>query len=635
MAEQISIRTHMEQLRFDKSHPLYVKLINGEAIRLLEIAPGSGAQRIDIQLSICELGYCPPYDAVSYVWGDESQRAEIFCNNRLLSITKSLAAVLHTIRLPDQARLVWADAICIDQEDKDEKSHHVAFMRKVYANARDVPICMGSDADAIGPDITSLLDSHAERRSRHSHLASMPVLTNDDATFSDPRWRSLSILMKNVWWTRAWTLQECGMASNPIVLLGQVSISYRALMRLNRWIVACAETLQSDFGIPVETIHSDWEQWNSGFQDQQDYPYTALDFLNQAKCLRCKEPRDHVYAFIGHPLLQREDGNGPVVTVDYKLPVADVFRGVTEWLLSKAGMSVLSAIEHDEITIEDTTNPSWVVRWDKNAVQNSFGYYQPFYYNASLSNSPMFALAGALLKLQSIPLSQIVMTSQFPKDIPTWAVEDCASWAIEKASPALTNQPALLSVLKSVRPFATSMHLDTPCRYTPAHREDALSLTLTSGLRNYLPAEENMCLHRADREAFWTIFHDLARIERTSSALDDNEIFDKGSADRYFYDLSLACKGRSFFVTEDGHWGMGPWIMKAGDEVMILRGSRVPFILRQNGKDVPCVQESETSTKGHRRVILTYRIVGEAYVHGVMRGESVTETAPWEETFIS
>ncbi|KAM0718420.1 hypothetical protein Q7P37_005490 [Cladosporium fusiforme] len=643
MAEQPLTRTRSEQLRFDRSHPLYIQLINGEAIRLLELAPGSGAQRIDIRLCIFELGHCPPFDAISYVWGDESRRANVFCNDRILSITESLAAALHTVRLPHEARLVWADAICINQEDKDEKSHHVAFMRRVYANARDVLICMGSDAGSAGPDIVSLLDSHAQRRSRHSHLASMPVLSNNDATFSDPRWRSLSILMKNVWWTRAWTLQECGMASNPVVLLGQVSINYRALMRLNRWIIACADTLQSIFGIPVETIHSDWEQWTGGFENQQDYPYTVVDFLNQAKCLRCKEPRDHVYAFIGHPLLQKESVSGPVLTVDYNLPVADVFRGLTEWLLSHVGMSVLAAIEHDQASIEDTSTPSWVVRWDKNAVQNSFGYYQPFYYRASLSESPKFALTGSLLSLQCICLSRITMAFQFPRDIATWAVADCPSWAIQKAAPALANRPALVAILKSIRLIATSTYLDTPCQYASAQRADTLSLTLTSGLRNYLPAEDDMSLHRADRKAFWAVFDTavtrdseqgtIAETESVDHESHDHGNPDTGSADRYFYDLSLACKGRSFFITDDGHWGMGPWVTQVGDEVMIVQGSRVPFVLRcaqEHGGGTCSVQGQET-----QKTDLLYRIVGEAYVHGVMRGEAVRDAASWKELLIS
>lgn len=115
------------------------------------------------------------------------------------------------------------------------------------------------------------------------------------------------------------------MASLLIVLLGQASVDYRALMELNQWIVACAGTLQTTFHIPVETIHSDWGQWTGGFQSQQDYPYAAIDFLNQAKCLRCKDPRDHVYAFIGHPLLQKEDGSGSILTVNYNLPVTEIF----------------------------------------------------------------------------------------------------------------------------------------------------------------------------------------------------------------------------------------------------------------------------------------------------------------------
>jgi len=73
----------------------------------------------------------------------------------------------------------------------------------------------------------------------------------------------------------------------------------------------------------------------------------------------------------------------------------------------------------------------------------------------------------------------------------------------------------------------------------------------------------------------------------------------EGDADSFWFDMSLSCEGRCFFVTENG-----PWIMKVGDECLILDGARVPFVVR----------EAEFEPR---------RLLGEVYVHGMMHGELV------------
>lgn len=615
-----------------EQHPLDVQLTEGEVVRLIELAPGTGTQPVHVKLSIHELTDSPPFDAISYVWGDETQRGKLQCNGRTLLVTKSLDAALKRVRLPDKPRLVWADAICINQSDDIEKAHHVAFMRKVYRSARLVLICMGNDPDGAGPDIVSLLESHSKREG-YPNLKDMPVLHSSDATFLDPRWKSLAIVMSNIWWQRAWTLQESGVAKIPLVLFGDAQIEYRGLMRLNRWIVACADELQYKYKISLLTIHSDWEQWTGGWAERQDYTYTVVDFLSHTKGLGCTEPRDHVYAFIGHPLLMKADGSGALVPVSYEVPVAQVFRNLTELILTQVGLLILAAVEHDTSTIKDLSMPSWVVSWDKDIIQNSFGYYQHFYYDASRSASSNFTMVGDSLSLRSFHLSRVAAVFQFPEDPETWAVEE--------AIPALESKPTLRSLLEEIRLEITLSNL--PCRYALSEREDALSLTLTSGLRTYLAAEDNLHLHRADRDAFWQALDtvlascktqmDPKKADGTSA---DGESQDSGSRDRYFYDLSLACKGRCFMVTEDGWWGVGPWVMRVGDHVKIIQGAKVPFVLRPvtaelfDAKQALAVDDKP----GGDQLGKQYRLVGEAYVHGVMRGEALDDEAVWTETVV-
>jgi hypothetical protein len=67
-----------------------------------------------------------------------------------------------------------------------------------------------------------------------------------------------------------------------------------------------------------------------------------------------------------------------------------------------------------------------------------------------------------------------------------------------------------------------------------------------------------------------------------------------------------------FFITEAGRMGIGPTSMQPGDRVVVLKGGRVPFLLRPQGNR-PGWTES-------RRV---YSFLGPVYVDGCMDGEAV------------
>jgi hypothetical protein len=72
------------------------------------------------------------------------------------------------------------------------------------------------------------------------------------------------------------------------------------------------------------------------------------------------------------------------------------------------------------------------------------------------------------------------------------------------------------------------------------------------------------------------------------------------------WEVQIARLSKRFFLSDTGYLGLAPIRSQAGDEVWILQGGNVPFILRglQNGR---------------------YLLVGEAYVHGVMLGELVPD----------
>jgi hypothetical protein len=93
----------------------------------------------------------PPFFALSYVWGDPSRNHEIIINGKRLGITENLYRALLELQPSTLGYIgIWADAICICQDDDAERSAQVLLMREIYHAAADVKIWLGpSNEDSI------------------------------------------------------------------------------------------------------------------------------------------------------------------------------------------------------------------------------------------------------------------------------------------------------------------------------------------------------------------------------------------------------------------------------------------------------------------------------------------------------
>jgi hypothetical protein len=68
------------------------------------------------------------FEALSYAWGSQEKPHYIELDEGSLPITDSLFKALVRLRLPRRARVLWADAICINQENNAEKSKQITLM---------------------------------------------------------------------------------------------------------------------------------------------------------------------------------------------------------------------------------------------------------------------------------------------------------------------------------------------------------------------------------------------------------------------------------------------------------------------------------------------------------------------------
>jgi hypothetical protein len=121
----------------------YTKL-HGQSIRIFHLNPASKpSSNISGSLHETSLQNPAAYDALSYEWGAPEPKFSIGVGNGCIQVTKNCYEALIKLRHLARKRILWIDAICIDQEDEKDKSHQVAMMADIYSKADRVIVWLG------------------------------------------------------------------------------------------------------------------------------------------------------------------------------------------------------------------------------------------------------------------------------------------------------------------------------------------------------------------------------------------------------------------------------------------------------------------------------------------------------------
>jgi hypothetical protein len=89
------------------------------------------------------------FDALSYEWKQSEGSIGITCNGVSLPVTRNLASALRALRLPSNPRVLWVDAVCIDQNNPEEKPKQIPLMREIYTSAKSVLTWLGPDFPGV------------------------------------------------------------------------------------------------------------------------------------------------------------------------------------------------------------------------------------------------------------------------------------------------------------------------------------------------------------------------------------------------------------------------------------------------------------------------------------------------------
>ncbi|KAK1473503.1 heterokaryon incompatibility protein [Colletotrichum abscissum] len=122
-------------------------------IRLFTLWPGTHESAIQGVFSVAALDDAPHYQCISYVWGDASDTKEITVDGEDFKIAVSLFSVLRRIRSEQEYLTVWADALCINQDDHEEKRVQVDMMFNIYSKCSNCFLWLG-EVDLLGGELS-------------------------------------------------------------------------------------------------------------------------------------------------------------------------------------------------------------------------------------------------------------------------------------------------------------------------------------------------------------------------------------------------------------------------------------------------------------------------------------------------
>ncbi|KAH8773784.1 heterokaryon incompatibility protein-domain-containing protein [Diaporthe sp. PMI_573] len=318
---------------------VYRSLTGIDEIRLLHLDPqvsDNASEPLHGCLRPTGLSQRPDYIALSYTWadatGDRVLRDTIFLGNAWepFAITRNCAAALRRLRLRGGPRVVWIDAICIDQTNIGERSHQVSMMRDIYSRAQSVAIFLGGDANK---KIDTPAGRLMERLSDDRFRAGRAVTNNWGGDFD---YQGIRDLFGQPYWSRIWVIQEVLLARRGEIILGSATVP------LNEFI----ENFMKKFPLSVESLPL-WiySHGPSPFGDVDAFS----DLLDKTSTCESSDERDMVFALFG--LLQGANLEGLVA--DYSKTLAEIYTGLAAYFLIRHGQSGLLKAAASAATIED------------------------------------------------------------------------------------------------------------------------------------------------------------------------------------------------------------------------------------------------------------------------------------------
>jgi hypothetical protein len=311
-------------------HSVWTPLSTESCIRILTLSkagpnsfPADAAFTISCSLVQTDLdrptSTADAFDAISYVWGSPDETESIICNGSEVYIRRNLYLALSYIWSADPQKRLWADAICIDQDDNEEKSRQVALMNQIYSKAKCVIVWLGE------PE--TLVESAWG-------MIRVPVDVEELSAWWSIIRVGLPILLKNEWFYRIWTYQELLLSQTAIIRCGHLTMAW------NVFYEECLKISSTQLYEP----RRDQVMLHRMVLDDKDNTFRRVfisDFTRLLVGTRhrlASDPRDKTYAILGLPKFQTTVSLRP----DYSKSISQTYtEAAPECLRQDSNLSIL------------------------------------------------------------------------------------------------------------------------------------------------------------------------------------------------------------------------------------------------------------------------------------------------------
>ncbi|KAH6713261.1 heterokaryon incompatibility protein-domain-containing protein [Leptodontidium sp. MPI-SDFR-AT-0119] len=363
-------------------HPYqYDQLTEPGALRLIVLQPDHDltapvrCSLISTTLQACHDDLVEKYTALSYVWGDAKERKEILVDGTRLDITASLDLALRHVRDPVKVIRVWADGICINQQDVLERNKQVAQMGLIYEIANHTIIFLGlateqSDILIRAVNSVGLLSKEMDREISLDY-------NQLNKAFID--------ILNYPWFTRVWTLQELVLSADPWIQCGSLRCRWGVFGKYIPWRKTSAmedgmQSLRDLNGFRASHLH---EKYNPSAYETHTVEKDAealLSILHSRRGLGATDPRDFIYAHLG--MISKKIQKA--ISIDYEKSCSSTYTEIARqalvWIPS---LDILQMVgTRNESRLLDGL-PSWVPDWSQ-----SIKRVQPGTFIIGLQSSP-------------------------------------------------------------------------------------------------------------------------------------------------------------------------------------------------------------------------------------------------------
>ena len=568
---------------------VYQPLADGY-IRLVEVLSDTIDAPLRCKIFQCSLNDAPSlnYEALSYVWGPQEPLFDLLCGEakpRVLRIGPNLSdALLHLRFHPSintNPRRLWIDRICINQDDIEERASQVQLMHAIYRRCRQGLVWLGMDEPNTEEAFECARFIHKNAFGKETPRTVLAQYRSPAVSSAQLRnaLKSLAKLTYRPWFERAWTFQEVILPSTVLMVCGKSSMALECLEAC--WIPARCQA-NAFFSEGAEVIFTTRTAEDTFSENLGRLPAYYLEYLltfrREAKML---DPRDYIFSLLGlfSPSVSLS------LSPSYSISVRDLFTAVAKHIIREGGgIRILCSVESPK-HVDGEAFPSWVPDW-----RASSESLQNVLHNSNL-NSPYRATResvldydpssnGNELHLYGIPIGAVDQAGRY-KDVHSISEFNLGSRYDRTKQPITTalRQAQTLDYTNVVYQMIGVKH---PARNRLA---DFFDIPLKARVRRrkckQCPIAHTMPILSMEKAEQNPALHEIVQ------------------------GCSENMRSLAFFTTDSRYIGFGPNRTAAGDQVFLLIGSNVPFILRPAGEK--------------------FELVGACYAHGIMYGEGLSE----------